>query len=163
MKNRTVGLVIIGVSALIGLIVFSFNRALTNIVSTVCEHGAICPMWKTLTFQTNISLGIMVVVILVGLFLVFSKEQPAPPTERAEAKETDRQNYEDILKTLKDDEKKVLEKVIEEKGAIFQSELVEKTGLTKVKVTRLLDILEGKGLVERKRRGMTNIVILKHS
>lgn len=37
-----------------------------------------------------------------------------------------------------------------------------KTGLTKVKVTRILDRLEGREIIERKRRGMTNVVILKH-
>lgn len=65
-------------------------------------------------------------------------------------------------KELKPDETLMFDKIIEAEGTIFQSELVEKTGFTKVKVTRLLDRLEGKGLIERKRRGMTNVVILKH-
>jgi len=45
---------------------------------------------------------------------------------------------------------------------MFQSELVDENGYTKVKVTRILDKLEGRGLIERRRRGMTNVVILKH-
>ena len=61
---------------------------------------------------------------------------------------------------LSGDEKLIYEEVAKE-GSIFQSSLVEKTGMTKVKVTRVLDRLEGKGLIERKRRGMTNVVILK--
>jgi uncharacterized membrane protein len=44
----------------------------------------------------------------------------------------------------------------------MQSDIVNNTSLTKVKVTRLLDKLEGKGLVERRRRGMGNLVVLKH-
>jgi uncharacterized membrane protein len=44
---------------------------------------------------------------------------------------------------------------------MFQSDLVEGTGMQKVKITRLLDRLEGLKLIERKRRGMTNVVILK--
>ena len=44
---------------------------------------------------------------------------------------------------------------------MFQADLVDKCGFGKVKVTRILDGLENKGLVERKRRGMSNIVILK--
>ena len=58
-------------------------------------------------------------------------------------------------------EKQIFEKIIESEGTIFQSDLVDKTGFTKVKVTRILDKLEGKKLIERKRRGMTNVVILK--
>ncbi len=46
-------------------------------------------------------------------------------------------------------------------GIITQSELVEKTGLSKASVSRALDLLESKGLVERRRRGMGNVVLLK--
>ncbi|MBI4983154.1 MarR family transcriptional regulator [Candidatus Woesearchaeota archaeon] len=51
--------------------------------------------------------------------------------------------------------------VLREQGSAYQSDLIKETRLTKVKVTRILDKLEGRGLIERKRRGMTNIVILK--
>jgi len=66
------------------------------------------------------------------------------------------------MSTLDKEEKIVLERIIESEGTIFQSDLVEKTEFPKVKITRILDRLEGRNLVERKRRGMTNIVILKH-
>ena len=33
--------------------------------------------------------------------------------------------------------------------------------MSKVKITRILDKLEASGLVERKRRGMTNVVMAK--
>jgi uncharacterized membrane protein len=46
---------------------------------------------------------------------------------------------------------------------LFQAELIEKTDFNKVKVSRILDKLEGKGLIERRRRGMTNLVLLKHA
>ncbi|MBI4450660.1 MarR family transcriptional regulator [Candidatus Woesearchaeota archaeon] len=51
--------------------------------------------------------------------------------------------------------------VTEAGGMMFQNELMEKLQVSKVKVTRLLDKLEAKGLVERRRRGMTNLVVLK--
>jgi len=56
-----------------------------------------------------------------------------------------------------------LVKIIESDGSIIQSDLVERTKFNKVKVTRILDRLEGMNLIERRRRGMTNIVMLKHS
>ena len=49
----------------------------------------------------------------------------------------------------------------EQNGTIFQAELMEKLSTGKVGITRLLDKLEAKQLIERKRRGMNNIVILK--
>ena len=168
MKNRNVGIVIIGIALLIGFIILAFNMAMTEIVSTSCSHGESCPMWGTINFQTNVSTGVMVFVILVGLFLIFfAKDEKVTETkivkvkEQITPREITKDNYQKVMKELADDEKLVLEKIIESQGTIFQSDLVEKTGLTKVKVTRILDKLEGKGIIERKRRGMTNVVILK--
>ena len=50
---------------------------------------------------------------------------------------------------------------MEEHRTIFQADLIEKTGFGKAKMTRILDRLEGKGFVERKRRGMTNVVVIR--
>jgi uncharacterized membrane protein len=172
MKNRNVGIVIIGIALLIGFIILAFNRAMTDIVNTSCSHGASCPMWGTINFQTNVSIGVMVFVILVGIFLIFfakdekeriieTKVETKVIKEQVKPKKITKENYEKIMKDLNADEKIVLEKIIEAEGTIFQSDLVEKSGFTKVKVTRMLDKLEGKGVIERKRRGMTNVVILK--
>ena len=72
-----------------------------------------------------------------------------------------KKRWEQIAKTLKDDEQKIYKAIIESDGIINQSELVEKTGISKSNVSRVLDLLESKGLVERRRRGMGNIVLLK--
>ena len=69
--------------------------------------------------------------------------------------------WKEIVKTLKEDEQKIYQAIIEADGIIEQSELPEKTGLSKASVSRTLDLLESKGLVERRRRGMGNIVLLK--
>ncbi|PIT85699.1 hypothetical protein COU36_01725 [Candidatus Micrarchaeota archaeon CG10_big_fil_rev_8_21_14_0_10_59_7] len=170
MRNRIVGFLIIGIAALIGLIVYLFNRALTDIISTACSHGTSCPMWGTLTLQTNIGIGIIVFIMLIGLYLVFFGEEERivtkirtvkQPAAQFELKRVSKENYAKVMGTLSDEEKTVLEKIIEAEGTIFQSALVEATGFQKVGVTRILDRLEGKGLVERRRRGMSNVVVLK--
>ena len=101
---------------------------------------------------------IIIFIALVGLYMVFFGDKK----EKIEQGRIKKENYEKVLKTLNEDQRKVLEKIIEEEGTIFQSDLVEKTKLSKVKVSRILDKLEGKGIVERKRHGMSNVVILKH-
>lgn len=168
MKNRIAGFIVLGVAALIGFIIFSFNRALTNIVNTACTHGPSCPMWGTIDFQTNVSIGIMIFVVIIGLYLIFFGKEEKIVTKiktikpQVEAKKISKENYQKILNKLNTDEKLVFEKIIEAEGAIFQSDLVDKTKFSKVKVTRILDKLEGRGLIERRRRGMTNVVILKY-
>lgn len=69
--------------------------------------------------------------------------------------------YEKILPTLKDDEQKVFQAVLDSEGIIAQSELDDLTGVSKSNVSRALDLLESRGYVERRRRGMGNIIVLK--
>ena len=71
-----------------------------------------------------------------------------------------RQRWEGIAKTLKDDEQTLFKAIIDE-GIVHQSELVEKTGLPKSNVSRALYGLESRGLIERRRRGMGNVILLK--
>src|SRR5665647_616730 len=71
-----------------------------------------------------------------------------------------RQRWEEIAKTLKNDEQ-VLYKAIIDEGIVNQSVLVEKTGLPKSNVSRALYGLESRGLIERRRRGMGRVVLLK--
>ncbi|MFC2174844.1 helix-turn-helix transcriptional regulator [archaeon] len=150
MRNRSVGLVLLGIVVLMGFMTYSFNSALTSIVNESCSHGPSCPMWGSIQFQTNVSIALIGLVIVVAGYLIYSDSGTAATKKKR------------APKGLLPDEKKVFDTVTSAGGTIFQSELVEKTGLTKVKMTRILDKLEGKGLVERKRRGMTNVVILQN-
>ncbi|HOC78426.1 MAG TPA: MarR family transcriptional regulator [Methanofastidiosum sp.] len=163
MRNRVVGFLIIFVALLMGFIIYAFNRAMTEIVNASCEHGSSCPMWGTIDFQTNVSIAIMSFVIIIGLYLIFfGKEEKKITEEEIRNISIKKENYEEVLKTLTDEEKTVFESIIDSNGTIFQSDLTDKTNFNKVKVTRILDKLEGRGLIERRRRGMTNVVIIKH-
>lgn len=163
MENRNVGWLVIGISAFIGGIIWLFNYSLRNVVGATCSHGPTCTMYDSLRVQTWLSISIAFVIFLIGLFLVFSKEhekiiiKKIKPVANISPKEFDKKN----LKNLDKEEINVMNALLENKGSIFQSALVDKTGLNKVRITRILDSLEGQGLIERKRRGMTNIVILR--
>jgi hypothetical protein len=80
--------------------------------------GPSCPMWGTISFQTNVSIGIMLFIIVSGLYLIFwSKEEKIITKVKTfkpqlEPKKITKQNYQKVLKTLTGDEKKILEKVI---------------------------------------------------
>lgn len=167
MRNKVVGLIVIGIALLIGFVIYSFNTAMTDIVNTSCSHGSTCPMWGTIDFQTNVSIGVMIFVIAIGIYLIFFSKEERIVTkihrvkEQIQPKKISKDNYREIMKDLDKDEKKILENIIDSKGSMLQSDIVAKTGFQKVKVTRILDRLEGKGIIERKRRGMTNVVMLK--
>ena len=65
------------------------------------------------------------------------------------------------MKKLDEHEKKVIELLQRNEGSMYQSDIIKDTSFSKVQTTRILDKLEGKHFVERKRRGMTNIIILR--
>ena len=162
MQNKFVGFLLIGLSLLLGFIVISFNKSINDIAKSSCSdiiQGISCPIVESINFQTKMSLGIMTFLILFGLYLIFFGKEAT--TNSFQPRKITKGEYKDIINKLNDEEKTIFEKIIESQGSIFQSELVDKTQLTKVKITRILDKLEGKGLIERKRRGMTNNIILK--
>lgn len=65
-----------------------------------------------------------------------------------------------IIKTLIGEEKEIYQIIYNAKGEILQKDIVIHN-FSRAKVTRLLDKLEKRGLIERKRYGMTNKVVLK--
>ncbi|MBI4116236.1 MarR family transcriptional regulator [Candidatus Pacearchaeota archaeon] len=156
MENKHVGYLLLGISALIVIIIFLFNSALKEIVVSTCSmEKFLCPMSKTINQQTYLALGIVGLLIIVGLVLIFAK-----PSEKIIFKKIREQKKKIDTSELRSEEKKILS-LVQENKAIFQSDIIEKTGFGKAKVTRIIDRLEGKGFVERKRRGMTNVVVMK--
>lgn len=157
MNAKIIGYIIVGVGAIIGFITYLYNKVLEEIVAETCSHGPTCVMVKTLEFHNYVSLSLMGIVLIIGLFFIFFYKGEVTSTR----KKINKEDYENEMKDLKEEEKTVLSKVIEAEGTIFQSDIVEKTNFPKAKITRILDRLEAKDIIERKRRGMTNVVILK--
>ena len=159
MENKNVGLLILGISILIVIIVFLFNNAMKEIVTEGCpavHQGLSCPAYRTINQQTYLALAIVGILFIIGLILFFSK-----PKEKIILKKIKENTKSKIsLSDLTAEEKSILS-LIQKEGAIFQADIIEKTGFGKAKVSRILDRLEGRNIIERKRRGMTNIVVLK--
>lgn len=159
MKNKNVGFLIVGLATIIGIIVLIFNLGLKNIVGETCTHGTTCSMYDTISTQTYISLAIAGIILIIGLFLIFSKEQEKVIVKTKRIKQ---KNKKINTKNLDEKEKRTVKILQEENGATFQKTLMEKLNIGKVGMTRLLDKLEAKQIIERKRRGMNNIVVLRN-
>ncbi len=162
MKNKHVGFLLLGLVIVFFFVVMSFNNALAEIVSVSCTHGVSCPMQITLQTQKVISYSLLGLIAVVGLFIsFFLKEKGENPQIATEDKvNEDKPKREIDIGSLDEDEKSIMQIVMRE-GSAYQSDVIKETGLSKVKISRTLDKLQGKGLIERKRRGMTNIIILQ--
>lgn len=96
--------------------------------------------------------------ILVGIF-VYSYLAGSFNKERKEI-------HSEVMATLnflKEDEKRIVDIVIKSGGEILQKEVVETTGFNKVKVSRTLSKLEDKGVISRKKNGMSKKVVLEET
>lgn len=156
MENKHVGLLIIGIGIVIGILVLIFNFTLKTVAEMSCSHGPECTMYDTMNAQLWISLSITLIVFIIGIVIMITK-----PKERIIVKTIKEKKKKLNLDGLEKNEKEAVEILQNENGAIFQKTLMEKLGIGKVGITRLLDKLESKQLIERKRRGMNNIVVLK--
>jgi GTP-sensing pleiotropic transcriptional regulator CodY len=93
---------------------------------------------------------------LVYLWLI-DRNEPVP----AEASSL-KSRWNGILEKITNpDEKRIVSLIIDEGGTIFQSQLVDRSGYSKSKVSLILDRLEAKKILERKRHGMSNAIVLK--
>jgi uncharacterized membrane protein len=159
-KILGIGLIVIAVGLIVifSLIKANFDIHGVFLCEAVSSNPALdmnqCPA-HTSIIPTLVMIGIFVSALLIaaGIYLLTSKthvrETKLPPVQVD-------------LSSLTDIEKQIVSFVRENKGSVYQSQIVEETGLSKVKVTRILDKLEHNDrIIERKRRGMANLVVLK--
>ena len=161
MENKNVGWLLLGVSVLVIGLIFLFNNTIMESVKNSCiiQHGNVqsCEMYDSVTKQTYFAFSIVGLLVVVSLFLIFSK----PEREVIIRKIREKKLVKHVdLSSYRSEEKQVYN-LVKDNNAMFQADLIERTGFTKATMTRIIDKLEGHGLVERKRRGMTNVVVLK--
>ena len=162
MKPKHLGIAIVILSiAIIALMLsfkIQFDRQQLKACTEACgQEGAESCTIASCPYHNAGSLGLIPLIasILVaglggiGIYLALSKDEKI-----IMQKEYD-------LSGLSDEEQKAFDLVKEKKEGIYQSEIVEKLNLSKVKITRILDKLEQRELIERKRRGMSNLIFVK--
>lgn len=106
-------------------------------------------MYASLRLQRGISFVLLGVIFIIGLYFIFNKK------------------IRDIVKdkkrnvNLDSEERQIVSLLKSNDNSLYQSDLIKETGKSKVQMTRVLDRLEAKKVIDRRRRGMTNIIILK--
>lgn len=150
-NNKKLGVVLIVLSLVIGGIFVYYILNLTQKSQELgCFNNQECFTVEKGLSISHIAIGIFSFILALGFYLLFFNKE-----RFIEQKDYD-------LTKLNSEEKKVFSFIREnkEKG-IYQSSIVEKFNFPKSKVSRILDRLEQTGVVERKRRGMTNLIFLK--
>ncbi len=114
-------------------------------------NGTVCPVHTSpVSWLLVAAFGAGFLILGGGLYIIFGQRAP----EATAFREID-------VGTLDEDERTIYTLLKNREGSMYQSDLIRETGMSKVQMTRVLDKMAGKKIVDRARRGMTNIVVLK--
>lgn len=169
-KTKAVTVIILAAVLLILLTFIKINNDKQAALLCDALHGAggmsntgECPAHSSNTsWWITLAYGIVLIFLAYGIYLFFAQQAVRNNETYEEPISNNQRELAPVnLEDLDDEEKSVYDKLKEAGGSLYQSDLVRELQISKVKVTRILDRLEVKGVIERKRRGMTNIVVLK--
>ncbi len=153
-KNTRLILSIGGVLLLVALI-YGIPLALTAVEPQVCTVNGQC---EHEIFANNLIKSVPL-VLLAGMgigaaaFYFLSERKPQQAAQKP-------LNFKALYRLLDPDERKVFEKMIDNKGKALQSEISYIEGIGKVKAHRIIDKMVEKGIMEKESFGKTNAVKL---
>lgn len=161
MKTKPLGLALISLAViLLGLLVYmkiDIDRQGVFLCEAVVANPTLtmeeCPAHTSKSsFIIMVAFGIALIILAAGIYLFLLRKDES--TSMLAEKKID-------LSKLNDMEKRIVTVMQSHEGSMYQSDLMKELDVSKVQMTRLLDKLEAKKVIDRKRRGMTNIIILK--
>ncbi len=165
MNPRRIGLAIVAVSIIVlGLLIFlklQNDQQTLSMCQSACASGdetGSCTIDSCPYHQQNNNSWILIITSILmaflagmGFYIAFVKQDGKKVIEEKE--------YD--ISSLNEEEKKVFQFIKEHKEGAYQSTISKEFNLSKVQVTRLMDKFESMELILRKRRGLTNIILLK--
>ena len=163
-NQKSIGMLLIAISIIL-LFILTFIKLdrdkQTNSLCSLIHENKLeiqeCTKHDTsFSWLIIIAYGVGIISLIIGGYLLAILS-----IETDEQKEDKKQSETKTPPKLDNEENKIYELIKNKDGSIYQTDLVNETGYSKVKMTRILDKMESKNVLERKRRGMTNIIVLK--
>lgn len=161
-RTMTLAAVLIGFSIILLFLLALIKSGIDSQSAFLCEKFhennldmQQCPAHKSSSsWLITLSFGVASLILGIGLYMLFAGREHEPEVHERQMKPAD-------IEKMDNEERSIYELVKAGSGSAYQSDLIKSTGYSKVKITRLLDKMESKGVIERKRRGMTNIIVLR--
>lgn len=164
MKPRHLGIIILVASVIILFSIFALNNSFKEKNIQTCTE--ICSLQKETTCSMDACLynleytGHRVILLVIGLFSAFLAGIGFYLSLTKEDKLIKQKHY-DLTKLTKEEKNVFLFVRKNNDDGTYQSRIVKEFDFSKTMVTRILDKLESQNLIERKRRGMSNLIVLK--
>ena len=156
--------IIMAIVVLIASLFFLFDQLFTPVpIQIILETGievttATAEYFSLVTVLVLISSSFLIGSLSVVLFYSSNTKEVIRSLRKQERPE---KRYEMVLPLLKGDERPVFIQLLKAGGQALQNKLVLDSGLSKVKITRVLNSLERKHLIIKERHGLTNKIKLR--
>ncbi len=165
-KLGTQGILISAIVLVISVLLLIDRLLATSPIQLTLVDGRAVPIEGASYFSLNDVLFFIITAWLGGmsfLYIVLSPKEKEVQGLQGNTPEIAENKNAALLAAsmLEGDEKTLLQQIIDSND-ILQRELVSKTGFSEPKVSRLLDKLERRGLILRRRDGMGNRISLKN-
>src|SRR3989338_6579721 len=168
MQTKKLGFLIVGMSIVLGFIMFSYMNQLSLQGQQLrCNPTQECQQVNSLFGLSHITVGFLSFVFALGFYLLFfdRNTQEVLQEDRAVQKNIEEKvqmkssKFDLLLRPLDDNEKKILTAIKEQQG-ITQATLRYRANLSKAKISQVLTDFEKKNLISRKAKGKTYQVFL---
>ncbi len=168
MEKKTL-LLIIPLSIIIVILIIGTLNALGMHIYLISE--SYCGCHSMLPNSTFLFFGIILIfsIIPISYYFISKKmeykldKQMATIlkfTNKTNPKKKDVKDKQSILRLLSSNERIILNKLIENKNGILQSEISRMENMNKLKTHRSIKILEAKGIIKRESYGKTHRILL---
>lgn len=165
MENKKLGFIIIGISILLGAVLYSYNLQLQQQSSAgECNPNKHCQEVQGALGLTNIFTGIIFSLFSLGFYILFFNrdENASVVLQRIEEEKTKQilqDKFSILLRAFDENEQRVLHAIKQQEG-ITQNTLRLKANVSKSKLSVLLQDLEKKNIIKRISKGKTYSIFL---
>jgi len=154
-KRALVGIIIL--ICLLAL-VFYLPGVIQNLEPTQCTINGVCQHEEYANFLSEMVPIFIIIGVVIGAVVFFFM------SSRLEDKSKNLKKVSDILiQFLAKDEKQVVQKLLDNDGKVFQSEISRLEGVGKLRSHRVIQRLSDRGVIEVEHFGKTNIIRLSKS
>jgi uncharacterized membrane protein len=149
--------VILGIILIVSFLVLAFN--IFPLLLNLSEHNPVCASQEECPHEQQLNFMETALPIIISISLIIGAGTYYLMSQKVEEKKDSLRKQSDILlKFLSEDEKKLVNLLIENNGKILQAEVTRLPGMSKVKSHRVVQKLLDKGVLEKDRLGKTNIL-----
>ena len=149
--------VVLGIVVIVAFLVFAFS--IFPFILDLSDHSVECSELEGCPHEQQLNFLEQMIPLLISLALIVGAGTYYLMSQQIESKQVSLKKQSHILlKFLNEDEKKLVNLLMENNGKALQAEVSRLPGMSKLKSHRVVQKLMDKGVIETERIGKTNVI-----